>query len=240
MAVECRELQFEVAGRRFAGFLADGSGGRRVPGVLVAHEGRGFTQHPRDRARMLGELGYVAFSPDYLGEVASSLDHAYELMAPYAEQRELFARHGLAALNVLRAEPSVDPRRLGAIGFCWGGFAALELACHAPLRAVVGFHPGLSLGPVSDAAAIGASVLICVGDADPFVPRGDIDDFLSDMRGGGVDCQTLMLVGAPHSFTNPEPYAYDTGVGHGVGYDGVADRRAWRAMRRLFAEAFGR
>lgn len=236
MPIQSNVQHYEVGGKQFAGYLADGSGGAKVPGILVAHEGRGFTRHPRDRADMLAGMGYVAFAPDYLGEAATSLDHAFQLMAPFNEDRSLYRKHGSAALDMLRSHPNVDSSRLGAIGFCWGGYAVLELACFEPLRAVVGFHPGLSLGPLSHADAMQASVLICVGDRDPHVPGSDIQAFMDQMREAKVDCQVLLLVGAPHSFTNPEPYVYDAGPG--IGYDPVADRRSWTAMTNHLAEAF--
>jgi dienelactone hydrolase len=236
MGIKCRDISYDVGGRRFVGFLADGSGGRRTSGILVAHEGRGFTQHPKDRAVMLAELGYVAFAPDYFGRPATSLEHAFELMSVYVASPGLYAEHGRSALNVLRSHPSVDGRRLAAIGFCWGGFAVLELACTEDLRCVVGFHPGLSLGPLSNASNMSAKVLICVGDQDPYVPAKDRDSFIAQMNSAGVDCQVLLLLGAPHSFTNPEPYPYPIDA-TGVGYDAVADRRSWTAMRSLFAEA---
>jgi dienelactone hydrolase len=237
MSVVTRETSFDVDGRRLPGFLADGSGGRPAAGVLVIHEGRGYTQHPRDRAVMLAELGYVAYAPDFLGGPARSLEHAGELMGPFAADHGLFASYGRAALTVLRTHPNVNPARLAAIGFCWGGYAALELACHEDLRCAVGFHPGLSLGPLSAPERIGAKVLICVGDEDPYVPAPDRERFMAEMRAAGVDTQVLLLLGAPHSFTNPEPYPYALDVSSGVGYDAKADRRAWAAMRSLFAEA---
>ncbi|HUA24862.1 MAG TPA: dienelactone hydrolase family protein [Steroidobacteraceae bacterium] len=236
MGIECRDIAYEVEGRRFVGFLADGSGAQRTPGVLVAHEGRGFTRHAKDRAVMLAELGYVAFAPDYFGEPARSLEHAFELMNVYIVSPALYAAHGRQALNILRAHPKVDGNRLAAIGFCWGGFAVLELACSEDLRCVVGFHPGLSLCPLSNASNISAKVLICVGDRDPHVPAKDRESFIAQMNDAGVDCQVLLLLGAPHSFTNPEPYPYPIDA-TGVGYNAAADRRSWIAMRSLFAEA---
>lgn len=236
MGIECQYIDYEVRGRRFVGFLADGSDGRQTAGVLVAHEGRGFTQHPKDRAVMLAELGYVAFAPDYFGQPAQSLEHAFELMRVYTASRELYAEHGRAALDTLRAHPNVDGSRLAAIGFCWGGFAVLELACSENLRCVVGFHPGLSLCPLSNASTLSAKVLICVGDQDPHVPAKDREAFIAEMNAAGVDCQVLLLLRAPHSFTNPEPYPYPIDT-RGVGYDALADRRSWAAMKALFAEA---
>jgi len=237
MAVQTFEQAYSVGGTEFTGFFADGSTGSKVPGILVVHEGRGFTQHPKDRAVMLAELGYCAYAPDYMGAAATSLDHASELMQPFHQDRSLFARHGAAGLKVLRSSPNVDGERLGAIGFCWGGYAVLELACHVPLCCVVGFHPGLSLGPLSCAPNISAKVMICVGDEDPYVPMSYIQAFMAQMRVADVDCQVNLLLGAPHSFTNPEPYAYETGTSN-VGYDAKADRRSWTSMLSLFHECF--
>jgi dienelactone hydrolase len=156
-------------------------------------------------------------------------------MQPFADDKSLFGRHGAAALDVLRSCPNLDPNCLGAIGFCWGGFAVLELACFEKLACVAAFHPGLSIGPISRPDTVSASVLVCVGDRDPYVPMKEVTEFMDLMHDHRVDCQILLLTGAPHSFTNPEPYAYETGTA-GVGYDEKADRRSWAAMCRLFAE----
>jgi dienelactone hydrolase len=235
MSVELRDVTYEFEGRRLKGVLADGSNGRRVPGILVAHEGRGFTQHPRDRARMLAELGYVAYAPDYFGERIHSVDHAFTFMNRFIAAPRQYAGQGRAALRVLQDHPGVDSRRLAAIGFCWGAYAALKLACEEPLRCVVGFHPGVSLGPLGNTSELSAKVLICVGDQDPHVPKKDYERFLAEMAAAHVDCQMLLLVGVQHSFTNPEADAITDA--EGLRYDAVADRRAWMAMRALFAEA---
>lgn len=237
MPVALGEVEYTARGKRFGGFLADGSGGKKAPGVLVIHEGRGYTKHPQDRARMLAELGYVAFAPEFFGP-AASLEHAFELMQPYAGDRRVLNAQSLAALAVLQAHPHVDAGRLAAIGFCWGGFVAMELACFAELRAVVGFHPGLSLGSLSDAGKVTAKFLVCVGDQDCHVPMADIQRFIAEMNAAKVDTQILLLLGAPHSFTNPEPYVYPKPV-EGVAYDPVADKRAWKAMLGLFEETLG-
>lgn len=237
MTINCIDQSYSIRGQEYQGFLADGSNGMKAPGILVVHEGRGFTRHPRERAMMLAEMGYVAYAPDYLGEPATSLEHAFQLMGRFSDNRELFHDHGNAGLDVLRRHPGVDTTRLAAIGFCWGGYAVLELACVADLKCVVGFHPGLSLGPLSNPKNIVSRVLVCVGDKDPYVPLADVTAFIAQMNEGHVDCQILLLLGAPHSFTNPETYAYESGTPN-VGYDAVADRRAWQAMSNLFTEAF--
>ncbi len=66
--MQTRTIDYEIDGRTFTGYLADGSNGRKTAGVLVAHEGSGMTEHPQERARILAGLGYVAFAMDTFGE----------------------------------------------------------------------------------------------------------------------------------------------------------------------------
>lgn len=233
MTIDVSTPSYVVRGREYEGFLADGSEGRRAPCILVVHEGRGYARHAKDRSTMLAELGYVAYAPNYFIYDEDPM----KMMQPFAEDRGLFREHGLGALEVLRKHANVDSGKLGAIGFCWGGYAVLELACHADLSGVVGFHPGLSLGALTDAQAIRAKVLVCVGEQDPYVPMSDIQSFIGQMGSADTDCQVLLLLGAPHSFANPDVHP---GIAEGlnVGYDPVAHQRSWAAMERLFSEAF--
>jgi len=235
MTISVSDVPYEVDGRRLRGFLADGSHGGRCPGILLAHEGRGFTQQTRDRTRMLAELGYVAYAPDFFGEYPASARHAMTFIDPFIATPALYAHYGNAALDVLRAHPAVDAERLGAIGFCWGAYMALKLACSTKLRCVVGFHPGVSLGPLGNPEDISAKVLICVGDRDPHVPKKDYDRYLEEMTAAGVDHQMLLFGGVQHCFTHPG--ADQISDAPGMRYDARADRRSWNAMRALFDEA---
>jgi len=74
--IKTSDIAYDVNGKKFTGFLYDGSNGRKVPGVLVVHEGGGMTGHPKERARMLAELGYVAFAADLFGEAMTSMEQA--------------------------------------------------------------------------------------------------------------------------------------------------------------------
>jgi dienelactone hydrolase len=228
------ELSYNVGGRTFGGYLADGSGGKPAPAVLVIHEGNGLREITRRRADMLASLGYVAYAPDMFGELIDSLDRVFEVVHGLtADWRELRARQ-TAALDVLRAQPNVDASRIAAIGFCFGGQAVLELArSGADLRAVVGFHMILKGPTPQDTPNIKAKVLVCNGDLDPFAPPEDRVEFLKIMTEAGVDCQLLLFAGVGHSFMNPDADAQNM---EGVRYDATADRRAWAAMQTLFAE----
>ena len=237
-------ISYDASGRSFTGFLADGSEGLRVPGVLVIHEGGGLTDHAKGRAARLAELGYVAFAMDLFGpDVEAPVPGKPETMAKAQavvralreDVAELRARCA-AALGVLRAHPHVDPARLAAIGFCFGGAAALELArSGAPLAAVAGFHAGVLPGSAEDDRAIGAKVLLCHGEQDPVVPASHIQDFTVRLTEAEVDWQLHLYGGVGHSFTNIEIDAWDL---PGFRYDEAADRRSWAALMQLFSEVF--
>ena len=140
-------------------------------------------------------------------------------------------------MRVLLDEPRVDPSNVAAIGYCFGGTVVLELArSGADLKAIVGFHPGLSSTRPEDARNIKGKVLMCVGSEDPLIPQEQRVAFEDEMRAAGVDWQMNLYGGAVHSFTHP--WADRVGVPY-IKYDERADRRSWQAMLDLFREVFG-
>jgi dienelactone hydrolase len=233
--MEPMQVSYRMDGRPFTGWLADGSAGRVVPGVLVGHEGPGITDHVRERTAMLAELGYVAFAADLYGEVEPPLERAKELVRAMRADRALLRRRAGAALDVLLAHPHVDAARLAAVGFCFGGMAVLELArSGAPLRAVVGFHADLTSADPALARAIRGRVLVCTGAADPIVDAAQRAAFAAEMSAAGVDWQMHVHGRAGHSFTNRGIDAFGF---PGFAYDATADRRSWAAMRQFLEEA---
>jgi dienelactone hydrolase len=138
-----------------------------------------------------------------------------------------------AALDALSCQENVDQARLAAVGFCFGGTTALELArSGAPLAGVVSFHGGLGSPRPDDARNIKAKVLVCHGAMDSFVPPAQLAAFEEQMSKTNVDWQVHVYGGTMHAFTNP-------GVDvEGMAYNAVADRRSWNAMLTLFEEVF--
>ena len=138
----------------------------------------------------------------------------------------------------MAARPEVDAARLGAIGFCFGGTMSLELArSGADIKAVVGFHSGLATAaPKTDAKAIKARILVCIGGDDPFIPLEQRADFEAEMRDAGVDWQMNLYGNTVHSFTNPN--AANAKRPDALRYSAQADKRSWKSMQDLFVEAF--
>jgi dienelactone hydrolase len=231
------EIKYSVNGQNFTGYLADGSKGKRVPGIVVAHEGGGMTQHPKDRAQMLADLGYVAFAMDTFGEVVSGMDRAMAIIRELSGDLPTLRRRVVAAHELVKALPNVDPKRTGAIGFCFGGTTVLELArSGADVGCVVSFHGGLATTAPQDAKNIKGKVLACHGAEDPIIGADQVAAFVKEMREAKVDFQFISYGGAAHSFTNIEVDAMNM---PGFKYDKKTDQRSWTAMRNLFDEVLG-
>jgi dienelactone hydrolase len=231
-----RNVQYHADGTLMVGRLGLPNGDGQRPGVLIAHEGQGLDSHQRSRADRLAELGYVAFALDYHGG-GRSLSDRNEMMARIgllradADRMRALARAGL---EVLLAEPRADASKLVAIGYCFGGTMVLELARGgADLKAVVGFHPGLTTTRPQDSSNITGKVLICVGTEDPFVPVEQRLAFEAEMRAADIDWRMYLYGGAEHSFTHPWAGEGDM---PGVKYQQAAAERSWRAMLDLFDE----
>jgi len=235
--VRIREVEYSFEGTRLVGHLAvdDGRDGRR-PAVLVAHDAGGLDDVARTTAERLAELGYVALALDYHGDGArlDPADIGERLGALAGDPDRVRALAG-AGLDLLVSDELTDPGRLAAVGFCFGGTMALELArSGAPLSAVVGFHSGLATTRPEDAANIQGKVLVCIGADDPVIPPDQRQAFEEEMRAAGVDWQMHLYGGAVHSFTNPTA----DGTNPAIRYDRRAAERSWLAMQNLFAEVF--
>jgi dienelactone hydrolase len=222
------------------GFLAydDAVSGKR-PGVLVVHEFWGLNEFAKARAEKLAQMGYVALAADMYGEgkVTQNPEEA-RLLASHIRSTPLMRARAQAALQVLAAQKQVDPQRLAAIGFCFGGTTVLELAYSgAPVRGVVSFHGGLTVPKPEDRQNLKASLLILHGAEDPHIKPEEIRAFQEAMGQSGADWQMNFYGGAVHSFANP---AAGNDKTKGVAYNERAATRSWQAMQLFFQEIFNR
>jgi dienelactone hydrolase len=237
--ITASDVDYEADGVAYRGYLAMPAGATGpVPGVLVVHDWLGVTDATRMRCDMLARIGYAAFAADVYGaDVRPSEAEAPRVAGSYYGDQATWRTRLAAALDRFRQEQGVDTGRLAAIGYCFGGSSALQLArTGADLRAVVSFHGGLSTGPAGEAEQISAKLLVLNGGADPVVPDEAVHAFEQELRAApAVDWQLVTYSGAMHAFTVPTAHAPD----HGAEYDERADRRSWIAMKDFFAETLG-
>lgn len=232
-------ISYDVAGTTYVGYLARPDGGGAA-GVLICHEGNGLGPQVKARAHQLAELGYVAFAVDYIGggQVLADMPSMMAKLGQLRGDLPFVRQLGHAGLKVLAGQPGVVASRIAAIGYCFGGTFALELARDgAELAAVVAFHAGLGTANAADAKHIRGKILACIGADDPLVPPEERLAFEREMRAAGVDWQLHVYGNAVHGFANPNAGLLGNPA---VQYHEPSHRRSWHSMLELFGEAIAR
>lgn len=214
----------------------DAVSGQR-PLVLIHHAWGGRDEFVAGKARKLAELGYLGFAVDMYGKgvLGSGPDENAKLMQPFMADRALLQRRTLAALAAAKLLPWADNRKIAAIGFCFGGLCALDLArTGVDIQGVVAFH-GLFVPPANiPEPAIKAKILALHGHDDPMVPMEQVIALQAELTQAGADWQLHSYGHTLHAFTNPVA----NNPGFGTVYQPLADRRSWQAMQNFLAEIF--
>jgi dienelactone hydrolase len=240
-SVKLVPVTYEHDGVKLKGHLAyDDAIKEKRPGVLVVHEWWGLDDYAKKRATMLAELGYVALAADMYGngKLAEHPREAASMAGAVRQDVQKWQGRALAALKFLQAQDQCDPKKIAAIGYCFGGSTVQQLAYSgADVAAICSFH-GAPVVPTDDQAkAVKGKVMFCHGAADSFIPEAECQKLRAAWEKNGVDYRFIYYGGAKHSFTVPG--AEKAGV-DGLQYDERADRRSWNAMQSLFKEVFGK
>jgi dienelactone hydrolase len=237
-AIRTETIEYRVGDGLMRGHLALPAtpSAARSPGVLVLPDAMGLAEPAQRHARMLAELGYIAFAADLYGVGSRAVDvsQAHALSSALRDDRSALLDRVNAGLATLSAQPRVSGRAV--IGYCFGGTCALELAREgADVACVVSFHGALDTRRPAAPGAINAKILVCTGAEDPIVPWSQVEAFGVEMRAAKADWQLVIYGGAKHNFTNPDTASLGRSS---VAYDPRADARSWQAMQDLFDEVF--
>jgi dienelactone hydrolase len=210
-------------GQNFKGSLFLPEGTEPHPCIILFHAWMGKDAIVTKKAEELVEtLGVAAFTADLYGEgqVVKTPQEATALMGPLFMDRLELKRRAHLALDAASAQAAVKKNRIGAIGFCFGGLAAIELyRSGAPVVGVAAFHPVLgdqreghqaNTFPISK--EIKGSILILHGYLDPLNTAQDVDQFQKEMSQAGVDWQFNTYGRAKHAFTNPDAHDEKSGL----------------------------
>lgn len=237
-------VDYSAGGVPLKGYLVwDDSKGDKQPGILVVHEWWGLNDYARQRARMLAELGYTALAVDMYGD-GKTTEHANEAQAfvkSVHERAEASKERFLAAMDFLKRQPMVDPGKIAAIGYCFGGSTVLNMARQGlDLAAVASFHGNLATQTPARPGSVKAKVLVLNGAADDFATPESIADFKQEMANAGADYRFIDYPGAKHGFTNPDADRLGKANNIPIAYQAKADHESWQAMKELFKQVFGR
>jgi len=228
-AVREKPVTYSDGEATMKGFVVvdDAIKGKR-PGIVMVHEWWGITKHIHNEARRFAREGYTVFIADMYGDakIATNPKDAGEFSGSVMKNPAAMEARFNAARDLLAKEASVDPTRIGAVGYCFGGGVVLNMArAGADLDAVAGFHATLGLNtPAPAPGTVKAKILILNGADDPFVKREQYHVLKKDFDAAKVDYRIVEYPGAVHAFTNPEatalgkkfnlPLRYDAKVAH--------------------------
>jgi len=236
------EVNYSGDGITMKGYIAyDNAIKGKRPGVLVVHEWWGHNAYARKRARMLARLGYTAMAVDMYGD-GKTADHpkeAGEFAGMVRANMDGATKRFEAARATLAAHPTVNPEKLAAIGYCFGGGIVLEMARRGvDLKGVASFHGSLGTKEPAKPGAIKARILVMNGEADPFTKPENIAAFKEEMKNAGAQYEFVNYPGAKHAFTNPEATALGKKFNLPLAYNKSADRKSWNKMKAFLKSIF--
>jgi dienelactone hydrolase len=236
-----RPVSYMQDGTALEGYLAyDDAISGKAPGVLVVHEWWGLNDYARERAEKLAQLGYVAFAVDMYGKgkVTKHPDQAATWMKEINSNMDKWQKRALAGLEVLKKQPHVDPHRIAAIGYCFGGATVQVLAYNgADLKGIVSFHGSLVPPSAEQAERTRAKFLICHGALDSLNAPEALSAYITALNASTIDWQLVAFGNTRHSFTNPDAGKYSMSA---LAYSPSSDRRSWQYMKFFFKEIFSK
>lgn len=205
--ISSREVTYAVDGLTMVGHLARPSGHGPFPGVLIAHDGIGLTDHQRGYADAMAERGYVALAMDYHGgrqysDMSELLGRVLPLIGDSARMRSI----GTAALEILASEPGVDVHNIAGFGLGAGGSILLELAhADAGFVALALVHPGLpaEMPAVMAQAGHKTTFLLATGSEDTLCTPGHLLAYGEGLQSAGIEWRVNVYGGAKHAFWHP-------------------------------------
>ncbi len=237
--IQGKTVEYSSEGVTMKGYMAyDDAKKDKRPGILVVHEWWGLNDYAKRRARMLAGLGYTALALDMYGEAkqAAHPDDAKKFSSELMKTFDVAKARFEAGMELLKQQDTVDPDRIAAIGYCFGGGVVLNMARQgADLKAVVSFHGMLSAVKPAEAGQVKAKLLVLNGAKDPFIPAAQIEAFKKEMTDANVDYKFINYPGAVHAFTNKDATAYGKKFKMPLKYNAAADGKSWMEMKKFLA-----
>ena len=240
-SIQTEEVYYYSEGRLCKGYVAfDVKKNGNLPVVIIVHEWWGLNEYARSRARQIAALGYFAFAADLFGDgkLAHNPEEARAMTLRYYSQPENTLKPIEDAIAFVAGFPQAELSKIAAMGYCFGGYVAVNAAkLGAPLKAVVSFH-GRLVGAEAKKNLLKAKILICQGADDALVPQADQTAFRKSMDSIDADYTFISYPGAQHAYTNPDATALGQKFNMPIAYNAAADLASWEDMKSFFQTVF--
>jgi carboxymethylenebutenolidase len=206
---------------------------KTAPAVLVIHEVFGLNDHIKTVADRIAAAGYVALAPQFFARAAEAppadaTDVSAVRRAASLIKIEDAIKDMQAAIDFLKADDGVRPKKFASIGFCMGGGWSYQLATHSKdLAGAVVFYGSV---PPELAPQAAAPVLASFGEKDARLNPEYVKTWVEAMQKAGKSVDAKVYPGAGHGFFNDtRPQAYNA--------EAAAD--AWQRTLKFFRARLG-
>ncbi len=238
MSVTTRAVEHTQDGQTFDSLLVcDDGRGPKQPLVLVFHAWNGRSPEQEEFAKRLTEWGYAGLAVDLFGKGKRGQTPAecQALITPLMQDRGLLRKRLLGILEVAQGLPEIEASQISAIGFCFGGLCALDLArAGAAVKGVASFH-GLFTPTGLPTGNIQAKISAFHGWDDPFAPPDQVVALGQELTAAGADWQLHVYGATVHGFMNESA----NNPQMGIVYNAKSAGRAWSELQLFLKEAFG-
>jgi carboxymethylenebutenolidase len=221
------KLDLQVQGLALQASVVQPDDNANYPGVVLVQEWWGMEPHILGVAQRLAAEGFVVAVPDlYHGKVATEPSEASVLIQGLRGNVDKAANEIMSTLDAVKSLQHVEPKRLGLVGFCVGGFLAYTVASRsADLGAIASFY-GSGYDPTpAELANVNAPILAFYGKHDQTIPHTQIQKIEQAYKQAGKDL-TVKIFDAGHAFMNPA---------HGMGNEQAA-KQAWPLLVSFLKE----
>jgi dienelactone hydrolase len=242
-AIREEPVTYKDGATEMKGFIVydDAVAGKR-PGIVLVPEWWGITRHVHGEAGKFAAQGYTAFIADMYGEgkTADNPKDAGALSGGVMKDPKAMQSRFNAARDTLAKHQTVDPSRIGAVGYCFGGGVVLNMArAGTNLAGVATFHGTLGANvPAPAPGMVKAKLLVLNGAADPFVKPEAIAAFKNEMDAAKVDYKFINYPGAVHAFTNPDATEAGKKFNLPLAYNAEADKESKAEAVKFFQDVF--
>ncbi|MFZ0327976.1 MAG: dienelactone hydrolase family protein [Nitrososphaeraceae archaeon] len=180
---------------------------KKSPAIIMIHENRGLNGYIKDMANTLARQGYVVLAVDlFKGQIATTNDQARLLSTSVRNNPTEAIANLQSAVRYVSSLPFVDPSKIAAIGWCFGGGQSLQLALNSqnhPLVATILYYGTPLVTDSRQLSKIKWPVLGIFGDRDQANPLPLINKFKAALNADKISNEILIYKGLGHAFANP-------------------------------------
>lgn len=222
--LEAADVRFPGPAGELRGYLARPKGAGTFPGILIIHENRGLLDQVKDVARRYAKAGFVALAIDLVSRAGGTNLQDVALNTGFlgrSNPDDLVA-DCLAGIAHLKGLPTTQGRKLGVVGFCFGGGYTFEVAATSKDVAAAIPYYGTAQRPLEALARTSAAVLVNYGETDTRL-TSQAPQVEERLKLSGRPYRIKIYPGAGHAFFNDTGASYNAAAAA----DSFTEALAW-------------